>query len=154
MAQGIGMAMQGAGTLLTASEQRAAGKAQRKAKYFEATQIEQVAGQTQAASHLAAQEEMRKSQILQSRALAIAGASGAGASDANVMKIISDLGAEGELASRTVRANANEEARKMRIQAAIARYEGDQAKRAGNISGLTTLLSSASSMIQGSKGGK
>jgi hypothetical protein len=112
---------------------RAQGRAQQAAKYFAAKQMEQGAKQQQAIAQRGAYEEARKAELLQSRALAIAGASGAGASDPNVTKLLSDIAAEGQLNAATQLYNGDEAARALRLGAKIARWEGDQAKKGLNV---------------------
>lgn len=112
---------------------KAQGKGQQKAKYFAAKQMEIAAKQEQAVGSINAQEEMRKTALLQSRALAIAGASGAGADDPNISRLLSDFAVEGQLAAATHLYNADEAARNLRVGAKVARWEGDQAKKGLNI---------------------
>lgn len=141
MAWGLAIAagVQAVGSILGARSARKAkkqeaaaleaqGAAEQEAAYFEAGQMEQAAKTQQATAQFAAQEELRKSELLQSRALAIAGASGAGVNDPTVMKIISDLAAEGRMAADTQLYTGNEAARAMRVGAKVRRWEGDQAR--------------------------
>jgi hypothetical protein len=125
-------ALQGAGlglTLLSAHQasrySSAMGKAQSKAFKAEAN-AEKVRGQH------AAVEERRQARFAQSRALAVAAASGAGASDPTVMNTIGDLEAEGEYRALTSLFNGEQRARSQTMQANIARSEG----RAGSVSAL------------------
>lgn len=104
------------------------GKSAETTAKFEASQMEQAAGQQQAIAQKAMGEELRRSELLQSRALAIAGASGAGVSDPTVMKLMSDLAAEGQLAAQTQKYNGDEAARALRVGAKIRRWEGKQAR--------------------------
>jgi len=98
---------------------------------FQALQLEINAKQQQAAGQRNAQEEFRKAELLQSRALAVAGASGGGASDPDILQITSRLAQEGQYAADTHIYNGNEAARAMRIGAAVSRYEGQQARKIG-----------------------
>lgn len=119
------------------------GKAAEKAAQFEAAQMESRAKEQEAAGQHAALERRRQTELLASRALAVAGASGAGTVDPDVIKIISGLQVEGERGFQTELYNARSGAEQLRSQAGATRYEGAQAKRAGTIRGVSTLLSGA-----------
>jgi len=106
----------------------AQGKAEQEGAYFEAAQMETAAGQQQAVAQRNAQEELRKSEVLQSRALAVAGASGAGVNDPTVLKILSDFAAEGQLAADTQLYSGDEAARNLKLQAKVTRWQGGQAR--------------------------
>lgn len=108
---------------------KASGILQQKMHEFEAKQYEQAAKGQQAVGVHNAQEELRKSKLVQSRALAIAGASGAGVSDPNVNKILGDIAAEGELAAGMHLFNGEEAARGLRLNASVSRWQGKQARR-------------------------
>lgn len=112
---------------------KAQGIENQRGAYFEAKQMEIAAGQQQAIAQRAAQEELRKAELLQSRAIAVAAASGAGASDPTIMKIIGDIAAEGQLAAETQKYTGDEAARAMRVGAKVRRWEGDQARKGFNI---------------------
>lgn len=108
---------------------------------YEALQMEKNAKQIEAAGQQAALEKRRQYDIAQSRALAIAGASGAGALDPDVLNIIGGLNAEGERAFGTELYNARSNVNAMTSQAAATRYQGQQAQTAGYVRGAATALS-------------
>jgi hypothetical protein len=140
------------GSLLSAYGTLEQGKEQYKAAKFQANQLRQNANQAEGAGQRDAQVQMRQSALTQSRALAVAGASGAGAVDPDVLRIISGLAGEGQLAADTAMYNANESARGMRNQAAVGMYEAKQAKRASKLAALTTMLGGAgNAAMAGSK---
>jgi len=112
---------------------KAQGKAQQEMNYFEAAQMESAAGQQQALAQRNAQDELRKSAIAQSQALAMAGASGAGVSDPDVTKILGDIAAEGRLAADTHLYNGDEAAKSLKINAKMSRWQGDQARKGLNV---------------------
>lgn len=119
-----------AGERIAASEIRAGITAKTSAD-FEAAQLEQRAGLTRATSQRAAEEVRLESALLQSRALAVAAASGAGASDSNIITAIARIAARGEYGARS-RLFEGEVAGNRFIDAARARrYEGEQAMLAG-----------------------
>lgn len=134
-----------------AAQRRAEGE--RQAAYYTAAQMEQRASQAEAASQLDAREEIRKAKLMQSRALALAAASGGGVVNPNVLRVLSGIAAEGELAKMTQLYKGTERARLLRMQATATRFEGDQraeagasAKKAANIASLSTIMSGAKSM--------
>jgi hypothetical protein len=129
------------GSLLSAFGSIQDGQQQYAAAQYQAKQLQQNAGQTEAAGQRDAENQTRQSLLMQSRALAVAGASGAGAVDPTVLKLISGIAMEGDLAARTAMYNADEQARGMRNQASATVYEGKQARKAGKIKALSTVLS-------------
>lgn len=138
-----------------AAARRAQGKAQQEADYLAASQMEQNAGQDQAAGQINAANAQRQSELIQSRALAVAGASGAGMSDPTIVKIMGDLAKEGQLAVDTQLYQGDEAARQGRFAAKVKRYEGDQARKGLNIaanSALATGNARATATVLGTVG--
>ena len=129
------------GSMVSARGITNAGSAQNQAANFEANQLEINAGQVQAASHRDAMDQMRQSELLQSRALAVAGASGGGAMDPTVLRIIGGIAREGKLASETKLFNGLSEANAMRTQAGATRYQGSQIESASKTQALATMMS-------------
>ena len=130
----------------------AMGKAQGAAKDYEAAQLDVNAKQTVAASQRKAQEEKRKSDLIASRALAIA-AAGGGAGDKSVVNIISDLKGEGSYRAMLALYEGEDRSRLLRAQAGVSRYEGEMLretgkakKRAANIKALGSLFEGGASM--------
>jgi len=139
MASAAATVLQVGGTLLSmkgysdaARASKISGQQARVAKQFEAEQLREQAGQVIAVSQRAALEERRQGRLMASRALAVAAASGAGASDPTVVNLIA--GAEGEAALRAGYAlyEGEDRARQLRIGAAAKDYEGALAEQAGN----------------------
>jgi len=116
------------------------GDAQRSAADYEAAQLEQNAGQQAASAQRSAMEDRRQAQIAQSRALAVAAASGGGASDPTVINIISRLSAEGTYRSMSDLYEGREKARQMQEQAAASRYSGQRAQQAARLSAAATAV--------------
>lgn len=134
----------------------AEGRAVKVSKYFTAKQLEAAAGQQQSAGQRNAQEEIRKSELMQSKALAIAGASGGSAADPDILSITSQLAREGQLAADMQLYEGDEAARGMKLDAAVSRWEGDRAAEGASITAksvrdsvsgirLNTILSAAKS---------
>jgi len=127
----IGLAVAAVGTFMTFSGQKKAGRAaERRGEQlqelgeFEAQQIEKNALTEVAASQRGAAEEQRQTRLAASRALALAAASGGGASDPTVVKIISDITGMGSYRSSVVLYEGEERARQMRVAATARRMEG------------------------------
>ena len=133
------------GSLLSAFGSLTEGRQMYAASQYQAKQMESNAGQAEAAGQRDAINQLRQSELMQSRALAVAGASGAGATDPTVLRLISGIAGEGALAAQTAMFNANEQARGMRNQASATRFEGKQAKSASKIKAISTVLSGAGS---------
>lgn len=143
----IGMAMTAVSTIFSASAAGDEGKQKQAAANYSAAIDEQNAGQRQAASQRQAAEERRRAQLVQSRALAIAGASGAGASDPTVVDIISDLSSEGTYRSMLALYQGDDEARQLRQSAATKRYGGQIAAQAGETNAVASILKGGSSLF-------
>lgn len=119
----------------------------------QAAQLEINAGQQVAAGQRSAMEDQRQARLAQSRALAIAAASGGGASDPTIINLMAKLAGEGSYRSMVDIYQGQEKARTMNDQARMDRYSGQvamtdaetaaQAKRAEMI---PTLLSGAATM--------
>lgn len=124
------------------------GQAAQKAAAFEAAQADQQAGQVRAQSQRVAEEERRKTRVLQSRTQALAAASGAGAQDPTVVNLDAQIGATGEYNALSALYEGENKARGYEMQADAARYEGAQTKKAYQMKGLTTALSGGSSLFQ------
>ena len=134
----IAAATKGVGTLLAFQGQRqaaqaaeAGGIATRQAFEFEAQQAEVRAGQERAAAQRRMLDEKRKTALVQSRLTARAAASGAGAADPTVATLAQDIAGEGELRALTALYEGEERARSLESGAAVRRYEGEVAVRAG-----------------------
>jgi len=134
------------GTLLTAQGQNNQGQDQQRLANYQAAQLRQDAGQQVAQGTQLAQDEQRKSALIASRAIAVAAASGGGALDPTVVKILQGIHGEGELAADTRMYNANENARDMTDKASATKYSGKQAAAAGRMKAISTVLNSGSQL--------
>jgi len=163
----IGAATSIAGTLMSAKGQKNAGKAavrqaeetsknEMVAAEYEARQADYLAGQSKAVAQRGAFEERRMAALLASKTLATAAASGAGASDQNVVSILNNIYAEGAYRSALAMYEGEEQARSYEVQAQSRRLsgksaasaalsEGKSAARASSLNATSTLLSGASS---------
>ena len=131
-------------TVIAANETVKAGKAADELGKFKAKQLEQKAGQQRAVSQRKADNARRSARYAESRALALAAASGGGASDPTVVNIMAGIAGEGELAAQSALYEGEEQARGSEMSATASRYEGSQAKRAGYIKAGTSVMSSFS----------
>jgi hypothetical protein len=129
-ARGSNISAQGARDAAVAA--RVAGEAQKAASQFEAAQLDQQSGQSVAAAIQAANEQRRQAGLVQSRALALVAASGGGASDTTVMKLLARQAGEGAYRAGVALYQGEEQARKLRMAAATKRYEGDLAVQSAN----------------------
>lgn len=153
MAQAIPLALMAGSTLLSAGGTIAGANAQAGQLRSEATQLDAMAGTDRASSQRTAAEQKRQARIIQSRALAVAAASGGGASDPTVINILSRLEGEGEYRSLVALYEGEESARSKEAQAIARRKEAKNVKRAGYISAASTVLSGASTMYSRFGGG-
>ena len=173
----LGTAVGAIGSIASAKGQKDQGKAgQQQAQQsaaqakvsaeFEAKQADYLAGQAVAISQREAYEQRRMSALLASKALSIAAASGAGASDPTVVGLIGEIYAEGAYRSALAMYEGEETARSYKVSAAARRAggesfaaartaEGESIARASNLSATSTLISGASSLFGsfGSMGG-
>lgn len=101
------------------------GEAKKVAAEFEASQLEQRAGQTIAASQRSMQDVQRMGRLAESRALALAAASGGGASSPTVVNLIGNLAKEGAYRGAVELYKGEENARQLNLQAAARRFEGE-----------------------------
>lgn len=149
VAKGVGKFAEAAGYETAAEGARVAGRRRRVASEFEAEQMEQAAGQAIAASQRTAMEETRRGDLAASRALALAAASGAGASDATAMRIIAGLKGEGSYRSAVALYRGEEEARKLRTGSRAKSYEGLIAEEGGLYQGAMYEAKATASTIEG-----
>lgn len=115
-----------------AASHRADVMARQKEADAEAAQVE---AQQQAAG------ERKKARFLRSRALAVAGASGAGVSDPTISNILTGIDTEGEMNALNTLWSGDTTSQGLRNEAASIRSEGRSAESAGYMSAFTTALS-------------
>lgn len=128
------------------------GRRRQMAAEYQAEQLERNAGQEIAASQRTAIEDRRNATLAQSRALAVAAASGGG-SDPTVVNLIARLAGEGTYRAMSSLYGGQERARSMRDQAAATRYSGEvamddarTARSAARFGAMTTAMTGAASM--------
>lgn len=120
-------------TVMSADAQADAAKAQQAWADRQAME-EQAAGQRQAA------QELKQAKAAQSRLMAVAGASGSGASDPTVMDLWGDIDTEGRVNAGVAQAMSQQKADGIRYQAALDRWKADSQKKIANVSAIGTIL--------------
>lgn len=110
----------------SAKADRRLAEARMQAADFEAKMLEERAGQEIAVAQRLALEENRKAELVASRAIAVAAASGGGASDSTVVNLVARLKGEGAYRAAAQLYEGESRARLMKIGATAKRYEGAQ----------------------------
>lgn len=118
-----------AGSLLSYYGSSQQAKAARQEGVFQRQLADQQAGQELAASQYANQEEQRRAAFLHSRALSLAAASGAGASDPTAVQILSGITAEGAYRGAMELYQGEEKARYLRASGRAQESIGGQRAR-------------------------
>ena len=111
----------------------------KKLKEEEAQGYRDAAGRQMAITSREMQEEARNKELMHSRAIAVAGLSGAGTD--GLTKMLGDLNAEGEYRVMSVLWNGQNEAEGLQYRAEAAEREGKAAQTAGIIDGITSAVS-------------
>lgn len=111
----------------------------KKLKDEEAQGYRDAAGRQMAITSREMSEEIRNKELMHSRAIAVAGASGAGTD--GLTKLLGDLNAEGEYRVMSVLWNGQNEAEGLQYRAEAAEREGKAAQTAGIIDGVTSAVS-------------
>jgi len=131
---------------LTAYSQYRQGKAAEDAAALQAEQLRRQANDERALAQQEAANKRRELRYMQSRAQAVAAASGAGAADPTVADLMGDLEEVGEYEALGSLWAGESRARQSEYAAKVARYEGKVAKKKARTQALTTIMSSALSM--------
>lgn len=126
-------AMQAANTAAAGKAEQAAARARQQALNHQAAQARQNAGQERASSQRAAIAERKQGELIASRALALAAASGADTSGATMENLLGDIGAEGEFRALASLFEGEERALNLETQAALKVFEGNQERIAGDV---------------------
>lgn len=136
--QGPAAAMGGIGTIFNVIGNLGAGRVARQqgeaaqaAANFEAAQLDQAAGQQVAAAQRTALEQRRRAALIVSRGLAVAAASGAGASDPTVANLLADVEGEGAYRAGVALYEGEERARQLTLGADAKRFEGEIMRQGG-----------------------
>jgi hypothetical protein len=130
-----GAEQQKEGLLISGNAARMSGRAKRVEAEFEAKQLEQNAGQTIAASQRDAMEVQRQVDLVESRARAVAAASGGSLSDPSIIDNVTRISNMGAYQKAVALYQGEDKARSMRLAAATKRYEGRMAEELGEQTG-------------------
>lgn len=144
LATGLSVAGTGAqivGQLNQANAASAAGE-------YEKQEFDQAAGQTRAAGQLDAADTLRQGRYAQSRALALAAASGGGASAPGVTRLLSDIDAETRRRANIALYNANERATGMEMRGASANAIGRARRDQSRFGAVTSLLGGGTTLLE------
>jgi hypothetical protein len=110
---------------------RLEGRLRQEMEQFRARLFTQQAGLAIASSQRTAHEERRRAKLVESRALAVAAASGTDASSSGVMNLIANIAGEGAYRSAVALYEGEERAKQLRIEGVMASWSGDTAAFAG-----------------------
>lgn len=116
-----------------ASASREIGESAAISQDFQARQADVNAGQARAAAQREQAEQLRQSRLLQSRAVALAAASGGGVSDPSIVNLMGQIAGEGAYRGMVALYKGEEQARALRMEAAARRYDAAAARRGGEI---------------------
>lgn len=129
-----------ASTALTVAATVGQGRAQAKQAGYAAQQLADNAKAEKAGAILDAQQERKKANLVKSRALAVAGASGTDPSSVGISNILTDIDTEGDFNVLGTLISGDYAARGLNRQAAATANEGQARKKAAYVSaGLTAL---------------
>ena len=156
VATALGVGAMVGGTVLQYKAQRDAAKAaeqeaamKREAAYKEAAYMEQQATQAVAASQRDMLAERKQAELLQSRALAVAAASGAGASDTTVENIIANISGEGAYREKLALYSGKQKSLELRTGAEIRRAGGDLQAQYGRNEAAAHRIGSVATLFSG-----
>jgi hypothetical protein len=124
----------------------------RRAAEFTAVQLEQRGGQAIAVSQRQARAGDLQTDLITSRQLAVAAASGGGASDPTIQNLIAKTSATGAVRRAMDLYAGEEQNRQLRLQAAAARYSGDLGIQAGNAKASAYETQGNASLLAGAGG--
>jgi hypothetical protein len=116
------------------------GRQTQDATQYQADQLRINGGQAQASAQRTAADVDRQTQMVVSRALAVAASSGGGASDPTVVNLIAQNAAEGAYRKAVALYGGDEANRVDQAQASAKEYEGKAARASGNMMGAANLL--------------
>lgn len=124
------------------------GKMQNLQAQLDAAQREREARAVEAESQREAGQATKRARLLESRARAVAAASGAGTDNTNVENILGDISAEGEYQRLAALYSGQTDANLSRYAAGVTRREGRARQSASRYGAFTSFLSGASDWAQ------
>ncbi|MDE2468610.1 MAG: hypothetical protein KGL35_07675, partial [Bradyrhizobium sp.] len=146
----IGTIMSAIGSMVSAGTAQRVGNAQQTSQYFTAGQQLQGASNLIAAGQRTAADEQLKTNLLISRAMAVAGANGGDATSPGVAHLVADLAGRGAYNAGVALYNAEDAARFSQLGAEADMYEGGIQKNAGLDRSAAYLLNAGSNLAKAS----
>jgi len=129
------------GTIISAAGSVIGGIAQSNQLEYQAEVEEMRANEARAVSQREAENKNRETKYVQSRQRALAAASGGGAEDPTVTKLMQDVAAEGDYQARTALYEGETKGRFLEAQAKLDRMQARQAMFAGFIDAGSSVIS-------------
>ena len=143
----VAMGLSGVSSILSAGSQYNAGKAEERRANLEAQQLDASAKEELAAAQRAGVEEERMGEFRASRMLALAAASGAGASDPTVINLMANLAGETQYSKSVKLYEGGTRSAQKKYEGRLRRFEGREARKAGEFGAKTTLLGGAAGLF-------
>lgn len=145
----VGTVMQASAQSQQADAMRAQGAANQQAADYTARSMEIQAGQERAVAQRKAIAQRRQEGLVQSRAQALAAASGAGASDPTIISNASLITREGELGALTSMYQGEQSAQNLETGATLKRYEGASGRAGSDAMAGATDTAAAGTVFSG-----
>lgn len=147
--QRLGYTTDAYGQAITGGTQLAQSFRSKDAADFQADQLDVNAGNTRASAQRVAENEAERADLVASRALAVAAASGGGASDPGVVSIMAKMASEGAYRQQTALYEGNSRAVAMENAANAKRFEGKQARVNGALSAAGSIFGASTTLMKG-----
>lgn len=141
--------IQAGGQITSAREQREFGEESRAAAEYQAAQLRDRGNAAQAEAQRQAALEDRNAKLVASRALAVAAASGGGASDPTVLNVIAGIAQEGAYRKSVALYQGDDRARVMRMQATARQIEGRSKQASADSIADSMILGAGTSLLRG-----
>lgn len=132
------------GAVISVAGSMQQGAAAEQSAEFDSQQLNRNALAAEASSQREAIEERRRGQIAESRARAVAVASGTTSTDVGVSDLISKIGAESEYNALAALYEGKQKAQSLRVGGEAAMFEGGVAKQAAKTKAVGTVMSAFS----------
>lgn len=145
----VGTGLEAGGQIVGAISHIQYGQQAAQAASFQAAQLRINAGQAQAQGQHQAEDVQRQTQLVTSRALAVAGASGGGASDPGVITVMSSLAKEGAYRQQVALYGGDERARVMNEQADATSFQGRATRLNSDMVAGAQALASTTTLMKG-----
>lgn len=140
-----GLGVTGLSSIRSSQAKRIAAQSEEEQGKFEADQLLQQAGQEQAVAQLAANEEKRQQELLESGLIARSASSGGTQSD--IISLLAGIGEEGDLRASTRIFAGEKTAQDLRNRATASLFRGDVASKALKIGSKNDLISAGGNLL-------